>query len=146
MEEEVEHRITKTPELIAQIKDILENRGFSPSSVAMFASCSLKYYFSQIVNLQQEKQREDEMGADVFGTWLHKVLELVDSQLIEAGGWEDGLSVTEKKALIEPLLAQAMAEIREKEGNFEVEKGFNYVLQDVAKTLLGSYFDQSSTW
>ena len=146
VEEEVEHRITKTPELIAQIKDILENRGFSPSSVAMFASCSLKYYFSQIVNLQQEKQREDEMGADVFGTWLHKVLELVDSQLIQAGGWEDGLSVTEKKALIEPLLAQAMAEIREKEGNFEVEKGFNYVLQDVAKTLLGSYFDQSSTW
>ena len=146
VEEEVEHRITKTPELIAQIKDILENRGFSPSSVAMFASCSLKYYFSQIVNLRQEKQREDEMGADVFGTWLHKVLELVDSQLIEAGGWEDGLSVTEKKALIEPLLAQAMAEIREKEGNFEVEKGFNYVLQDVAKTLLGSYFDQSSTW
>ena len=146
VEEEVEHRIAKTPELIAQIKDILENRGFSPSSVAMFASCSLKYYFSQIVNLQQEKQREDEMGADVFGTWLHKVLELVDSQLIEAGGWEDGLSVTEKKALIEPLLAQAMAEIREKEGNFEVEKGFNYVLQDVAKTLLGSYFDQSSTW
>jgi hypothetical protein len=146
VEEEVELRIEKTPELIAQIKDILENRGFSPSSVAMFASCSLKYYFSQIVNLQQEKQREDEMGADVFGTWLHKVLELVDSQLIEAGGWEDGLSVTEKKALIEPLLAQAMAEIREKEGNFEVEKGFNYVLQDVAKTLLGSYFDQSSTW
>jgi hypothetical protein len=146
VEEEVEHRIVKTPELIAQIKDILENRGFSPSSVAMFASCSLKYYFSQIVNLRQEKQREDEMGADVFGTWLHKVLELVDSQLIEAGGWEDGLSVTEKKALIEPLLAQAMAEIREKEGNFEVEKGFNYVLQDVAKTLLGSYFEQSSTW
>ena len=146
VEEEVEHRIVKTPELIAQIKDILENRGFSPSSVAMFASCSLKYYFSQIVNLRQEKQREDEMGADVFGTWLHKVLELVDSQLIQAGGWEDGLSVTEKKALIEPLLAQAMAEIREKEGNFEVEKGFNYVLQDVAKTLLGSYFDQSSTW
>jgi hypothetical protein len=146
VEEEIEHRIAKTPELIAQIKDILENRGFSPSSVAMFASCSLKYYFSQIVNLRQEKQREDEMGADVFGTWLHKVLELVDSQLIEAGGWEDGFSVTEKKALIEPLLAQAMAEIREKEGNFEVEKGFNYVLQDVAKTLLGSYFEQSSTW
>jgi hypothetical protein len=146
VEVEVELRIEKTPELIAQIKDILENRGFSPSSVAMFASCSLKYYFSQIVNLQQEKQREDEMGADVFGTWLHKVLELVDSQLIEAGGWEDGLSVKEKKALIEPLLTQAMAEIREKEGNFEVEKGFNYVLQDVAKTLLGSYFEQSSTW
>ncbi len=146
VEEEVELRIEKTPELIAQIKDILENRGFSPSSVAMFASCSLKYYFSQIVNLQQEKQREDEMGADVFGTWLHKVLELVDSQLIEAGGWEDGLSVKEKKALIEPLLTQAMAEIREKEGNLEVEKGFNYVLQDVAKTLLGSYFEQSSTW
>ena len=145
-EEELELRIEKTPELIAEIKTILEHRGFSPSSVAMFASCSLKYYFSQIVNLQQEKQREDEMGADVFGTWVHKVLELLDKKLIASGGWEDGLSVAQKKELIAPLLAEAMEAIKEREGNFEVEKGFNYVLQEVAKTLLGSYFEESATW
>jgi ATP-dependent helicase/nuclease subunit B len=39
-----------------------------------------------------------------------------------------------------------MEEIKEREGNFEVEKGFNYVLQEVAKTLLGTYFDQSAAW
>jgi hypothetical protein len=54
--------------------------------------------------------------------------------------------VAQKKALIEPLLAKAMEEIKEREGNFEVEKGFNYVLQEVAKTLLGTYFDQSAAW
>ena len=139
-------RIEKTPDLIAEIKSLLANRGLSPSSVAMFASCSLKYYFSQIVNLQQEKQRDDEMGADVFGTWVHKVLELLDKQMIASGGWEDGLSVAQKKELIAPLLAKAMDEIKEREGNFEVEKGFNYVLQEVAKTLLGSYFEESASW
>ncbi|MFM1819680.1 MAG: hypothetical protein RLZZ402_39 [Bacteroidota bacterium] len=139
-------RIEKSPELIAEIKSLLANRGLSPSSVAMFASCSLKYYFSQIVNLQQEKQRDDEMGADVFGTWVHKVLELLDKQMIASGGYEDGLTVAQKKALIEPLLAKAMDEIKEREGNFEVEKGFNYVLQEVAKTLLGSYFEESASW
>ena len=143
---EITLRIEKTPELIAEIKDVLARRGLSPSSVAMFASCSLKYYFSQIVNLQQEKQRDDEMGADVFGTWVHKVLELLDKQMIANGGFEDGLSVAQKKALIEPLLAEAMEKIKEREGNFEVEKGFNYVLQEVAKTLLGTYFDQSAAW
>ena len=143
---EVELRIEKTPELIAQIKDLLAKRGLSPSSVAMFASCSLKYYFSQIVNLQQEKQRDDEMGADVFGTWVHKVLELLDKKLIANGGWEDGLSVAQKKELIAPLLVEAMEAIKEREGNFEVEKGFNYVLQEVAKTLLGTYFDESAAW
>ncbi|MFA9198742.1 MAG: PD-(D/E)XK nuclease family protein, partial [Aquirufa sp.] len=143
---EIALRIEKTPELIAEIKDVLARRGLSPSSVAMFASCSLKYYFSQIVNLQQEKQRDDEMGADVFGTWVHKVLELLDKQMIASGGYEDGLNVAQKKALIEPLLAKAMEEIKEREGNFEVEKGFNYVLQEVAKTLLGTYFDQSAAW
>jgi RecB family exonuclease len=143
---EITLRIEKTPELIAEIKDVLARRGLSPSSVAMFASCSLKYYFSQIVNLQQEKQRDDEMGADVFGTWVHKVLELLDKQMIASGGYEDGLNVAQKKALIEPLLAKAMEEIKEREGNFEVEKGFNYVLQEVAKTLLGTYFDQSAAW
>ena len=145
-EEEATLRIEKTPELIAQMKEILAKRGLSPSSVAMFSSCSLKYYFSQIVNLQQEKQRDDEMGADVFGTWVHKVLELLDLQLISTGGWEESLSVEEKKELIAPLLAKAMAEIQEREGNFEVEKGFNYVLQEVAKTLLGTYFEESATW
>ena len=139
-------RIEKTPELIVEIKSLLANRGLSPSSVAMFASCSLKYYFSQIVNLQQEKQRDDEMGADVFGTWVHKVLELLDKQMIASGGWEDGLSVAQKKELIAPLLAEAMDKIKEREGNFEVEKGFNYVLQEVAKTLLGSYFEESASW
>ena len=143
---EVELRIEKTPELIEQIKDLLLKRGLSPSSVAMFASCSLKYYFSQIVNLQQEKQRDDEMGADVFGTWVHKVLELLDKKLIANGGWEDGLSVAQKKELIAPLLVEAMKAIKEREGNFEVEKGFNYVLQEVAKTLLGTYFDESAAW
>ena len=143
---EAELRIEKTPELIAQIKDILANRGLSPSSVAMFSSCSLKYYFSQIVNLQQEKQRDDEMGADIFGTWVHKVLEILDRRLISTGGWEDALSVAQKKELIAPLLAEAMEDIKEREGNFEVEKGFNYVLQEVAKTLLGSYFEESASW
>jgi len=139
-------RIEKTPELIAEIKALLANRGLSPSSVAMFASCSLKYYFSQIVNLQQEKQRDDEMGADVFGTWVHKVLELVDRKMIALGGYEDTWSPAQKKELIAPLLAEAMEEIKEREGNFEVEKGFNYVLQEVAKTLLGTYFEESATW
>ena len=82
----------------------------------------------------------------MFGTWVHKVLELLDKQMIASGGYEDGLSVAQKKALIEPLLAKAMEEIKEREGNFEVEKGFNYVLQEVAKTLLGTYFDQSAAW
>jgi RecB family exonuclease len=145
-ENEVTLRIEKTPELIAQIRGILEKRGLSPSSVAMFSSCSLKYYFSQIVNLQQEKQRDDEMGADVFGTWVHKVLELLDKELISIGGFESSLSVEKKKELIAPLLEKAMEDIREREGNFEIEKGFNYVLQEVAKTLLGNYFEESASW
>jgi ATP-dependent helicase/DNAse subunit B len=86
------------------------------------------------------------MGADVFGTWVHKVLELLDKKLIASGGWEDGLSVAQKKELIAPLLAEAMDAIQEREGNFEVEKGFNFVLQEVARTLLGSYFEESATW
>ena len=58
----------------------------------------------------------------------------------------NSLSIAKKKELITPLLAEAMEKIKEREGNFEVEKGFNYVLQEVAKTLLGSYFDESATW
>jgi hypothetical protein len=73
-------------------------------------------------------------------------LELLDKQLISIGGFESSLSVEKKKELIAPLLEKAMEDIREREGNFEIEKGFNYVLQEVAKTLLGNYFEESASW
>jgi ATP-dependent helicase/DNAse subunit B len=129
------------------LKTKLETRGLSPSAMAQFANCSLQYYYSYVLNLRKEKQYEDELGADVFGTWVHKVLENVDKAILESHeGWVDQSDVQTLIESLDDLLDQAMEQIQEREGVFEMEKGFNYVLKEVAKTILSTYYESEREW
>ncbi|MEN9730344.1 MAG: hypothetical protein RLZ91_1462, partial [Bacteroidota bacterium] len=141
------HRIEKTDEVIQVLKDKLANRGLSPSAMAQFANCSLQFYYSFVLDLRKEKQNEDELGADVFGTWVHKVLENVDKAILDShNGWVDQTDADARIASLDAMLDQAMEQIQLREGVFEMEKGFNYVLKEVAKTLLGSYYHLETQW
>ena len=141
------NRIEKSDTLIAQLKNNLSLRGLSPSAMAQFANCSLQYYYSYVLNLRKEKQYEDELGADVFGTWVHKVLENVDKEILESHvGWVDQADAKWRIDHLDELLDQAMAQIQEREGVFEMEKGFNYVLKEVAKTILTNYYKAEIHW
>ncbi len=141
------HRIEKSEELINLLKSKLETRGLSPSAMAQFANCSLQYYYSYVLDLRKEKQYEEELGADVFGTWIHKVLENVDKAILDSHeGWVDQADVEERIDHLDDLLDKAMEEIQSREGVFEMEKGFNYVLKEVAKTILTNYYASERTW
>jgi len=138
--------IPKTPEMLDEIKASLAKYGLSASGIAMFASCSLQYYYNQIKRLRKEKDQEEEMGADVFGTWVHKVLELVDKEVLAdyAGDYDEAGLQERMSGSLDYFLEKAMSDIQKSEGNFEIEKGFNYVLKEVAKTLLESYYQQDA--
>jgi len=110
------HRIEKTDEVIALVKEKLESRGLSPSAMAQFANCSLQYYYSYVLNLRKDRLYEDEMGADVFGTWIHKVLENVDKTILENHhGWVDQTDVNARIDSLDALLDEAMQEIQDRE-------------------------------
>jgi ATP-dependent helicase/DNAse subunit B len=146
-QQDLVHRIEKTDAVIDLLKSKLETRGLSPSAMAQFANCSLQYYYSYVLNLRKEKQYEDELGADVFGTWVHKVLENVDKAILESHeGWVDQSNVQARIDSLDDLLDQAMEEIQDREGVFEMEKGFNYVLKEVAKTILSTYYESERHW
>lgn len=135
--------IEKTQIVIDQIKIKLAKFGISASAITMFSNCSLKYYYAQILGLKKEKQIEDEVGVDVFGTWVHKVLELVDKKVIENyDGLYEKLNISEVVSNLEDYLDEAMTKIQEREGVFELETGFNFVLKEVAKTMLESYYSK----
>ena len=139
--------IEKTDDILNQVKSNLSGRGLSPSSISMFATCSLKYYYSQVLNLRKDKEAEDEMGADVFGTWVHKVLEIVDGEILnEADGWYDQSNVSERLAKLDKYLDDAMLSIQAREGVYELEKGFNFILKEVAKTILEQYYLAETAW
>ncbi|MHA8050115.1 PD-(D/E)XK nuclease family protein [Aquirufa sp. ROCK-SH2] len=141
------HTIVKSPEIQTKILSKLKDRGLSPSAISTFATCSIKYYYAQVLGLRAEKNRDDEMGADVFGTWVHKVLELADEDILRnKSGLYQNDDLEARIANIDQKLDEAMDIIQASEGIFEVEKGFNFILKSVAKTLLENYFKQSQTW
>ena len=137
--------VEKSSVILDKIKSKLANSGLSTSSITMFSTCSLKYFYAQILGMRKEKQLEDELGADVFGTWVHKVLELVDKEVVENyEGVYDRVNLADVVLGLDEYLEKAMVSMQEKEGVFEVEKGFNFVLKEVAKTLLESYYSKSN--
>ena len=137
--------VEKSPVILDKIKWKLANSGLSTSALTMFSTCSLKYFYAQILGMRKEKQLEDELGADVFGTWVHKVLEIVDKEVLENyEGIYDRVNLEEVVSGLDGYLEKAMKSIQEKEGVFELEKGFNFVLKEVAKTLLESYYSKSN--
>ena len=140
-------QIPKSKEIVAQLTQKLSDKGLSPSAVNTFATCSMKYYYAQVLGLRAEKDRDEEMGSDVFGTWVHMVLELVDQEvLLNHDGCYEKDDLELRIANIDEKLELAIQKIQEKEGQFEMEKGFNFILKSVAKTLLGLYFKQSASW
>ena len=137
--------VEKSPVILDKIKWKLANSGLSTSALTMFSTCSLKYFYAQILGMRKDKQLEDELGADVFGTWVHKVLEIVDKEVLENyEGIYDRVNLADVVLGLDGYLEKAMKSIQEKEGVFELEKGFNFVLKEVAKTLLESYYSKSN--
>ncbi|RTQ51558.1 PD-(D/E)XK nuclease family protein [Hymenobacter gummosus] len=66
--------LEKDYELRGAIRGLLE-RGLSASALNEFLTCSLRFYFSRIARFQEQEGVQEELGADVFGTAVHYVLE-----------------------------------------------------------------------
>ncbi len=50
---------------------------FSPTSLEYYLTCRLKFYFRYVLRLYEPKEVQDEMDAMIFGTLLHKTMELL---------------------------------------------------------------------
>lgn len=53
----------------------INSKGFSPSSISTYLECSLKYYFSKIINIQEEELLEESIEMRTMGNVIHHCLE-----------------------------------------------------------------------
>lgn len=139
--------VYKTTEILDKIKSKLSGRGLSPSALNTFSTCSMKYYYAQVLGLRQEQQLDEEMGADVFGTWVHQFLENLDNEIIEKhqGNYAQ-VNWQQLQSEIEGRLDIALQEIEKEKGTFDVERGFNVILKEVAKNILERYLKELPHW
>ncbi|MCW5911573.1 MAG: PD-(D/E)XK nuclease family protein [Cyclobacteriaceae bacterium] len=100
--------ITKTAEVQQAIMKLNEGntyfKGISPSALASYLDCRLRFYFRYVAGIKEPKEVEDELGARELGNFLHKVMEKFYKNLaqrkqnkrVEAGDFADAGQAIDK--------------------------------------------------
>ncbi|WP_460983001.1 PD-(D/E)XK nuclease family protein [Spirosoma fluminis] len=127
-------QVPKTETIRADLARMLSTKGLYPSYLNQYVSCSMRFYFSRIVNISEEEDIEEKMGVADFGNWMHKVLERLDIDYRL-----QGLPVDESiiKQLLEEEFALTM------KGRV-IESGMNLLLYELAQKLMLDFQRQQS--
>ena len=118
--------VPKTQSIRNALIKLLTTRGLYPSYLNQFVSCSMRFYFSRVVNISEEEDIEEKMGAAEFGSWLHKVMERLD---LDYRLKDLSIDETIIKNLLEEEFVKAM------KGRV-IESGMNLLLYDLAQKLM----------
>jgi hypothetical protein len=84
----------------------------SPSALNCYLDCSLKFYFRYIAGLKEPDELSEEIDYPVFGTLLHRAINLLYSPLINKVVEKETLSaILREPGKIENAITQAFSEI-----------------------------------
>ncbi|GAB3014103.1 PD-(D/E)XK nuclease family protein [Spirosoma pulveris] len=121
-----ELNVPKTESVRDDLINLLITKGLYPSYLNQFVSCSMRFYFSRIVNISEEEDIEEKMGAAEFGSWLHKVMERLDLEYRLK-------SLPIDESIIKTLLEEEFASTNK---GRVIESGMNLLLYDLAQKLM----------
>lgn len=76
--ETLTQEVPKDAAMLESIRTYLTETGLYPTHLNDLVRCSMKFYLSRIVGVQQKEEIEEELGMDKIGTWLHASLEKLD--------------------------------------------------------------------
>lgn len=86
------------------------DRGISASAINTYLDCPLKFYFSVVQGIQEEEEVSETIESDLFGSILHKVMELLYQPFRGKQVTVDLLKlVREDKRLVSDAIARAFA-------------------------------------
>lgn len=122
---------------IPKTADIMERlytkaaKGFSFSSLRQYINCSLSFYFTYVLKLEETEQVEEEITSRTMGTILHAILE--DLYKPSLGGFPDQNTLQQAIDNTEDVILQKTATVFPA---LKVESGRNLLFLKVAETWL----------
>lgn len=132
-------RVVKTEKILEKIKHFLENKGLSPTSINEFFSGELGFYWKYIERIREREDDSADIGANVFGSIIHYVLETVDTPYFEAN------TLITKEVLLnqkQKALSNFDSYLKENQPDFDFNYGLNSILKALAYELIGKYYDK----
>lgn len=125
-------------ESLSIIANFLVNKGLSASSINDYLSCSLRFYWKYILKIKNEDELKSQIGTDVFGTIVHKVLENLDKPYLESKNPIDKEVLQNQKDEVENQLSL----IKNEHKSFDFDSGMNLILISVVKKIIEKYFNK----
>ncbi len=71
-------QVPKTETIRAALTKYLTQTGIYPTHLNQYVSCGMQFYFNKLVNIREERDLDEHIGTDEFGTWMHETLEAID--------------------------------------------------------------------
>ena len=68
--------VEKTPEIQQRIMELL-TKGISPSALNTYINCPLDFYYKYILGIKEMDEVEETIDHSSFGTYIHRVLEIL---------------------------------------------------------------------
>jgi CRISPR/Cas system-associated exonuclease Cas4 (RecB family) len=82
-------QVEKTPEVIARMKKIGLDKGFSPSALNTYLECELKFFYRYVIGLREADFVEEDLDARVLGDVMHRCMEMMYRDGLKQAG--DGI-------------------------------------------------------
>jgi len=109
-------------------------KGYSPSALNAFISCSLKFYFQYILKIKKEEQIEASVESNTFGSIIHDALEEIYKPYVGKVIQVDGLKQSLKN------LDKILLKYFEKHYNTKnIMFGQNYLIWKVSKQYMQNF-------
>jgi CRISPR/Cas system-associated exonuclease Cas4 (RecB family) len=136
-----EINIEKSPSILKRLGERASNpeRGFSPSRLNVYLTCSLQFYFTEILAIKEAEEVDDTIDAMQLGTVVHKVLEQLFNPYLGINLAADHFS--KMKSFAESYVEQAFSELLPE---YDFSTGKNALLIQVAKRLVINYLKSES--
>lgn len=129
--------IQKDEFVMRRLKEIATNKGFSPSSLNLYKTCPLQFYYEKVLKIKTPDEIEETIEASTLGTVIHRALE--EFYLPFLGKTLKIDSLKEIKKNITPKLKKLFREELKSEN---IERGKNKLIFTVAEQFLNSFLNQ----
>ena len=140
-------QINKTEAVMAQLATYQQGgkRMISASAINTYLDCPLKFYFSVLEGLQEEKEVSETIESDVFGSILHKVMEVLYKPLCGKLVTADLLKIIRQdKITLSATINQAFAEVFFKTDTVRPLTGQNYLIGEMIRKFVEKIIERDS--
>ncbi|WP_080905188.1 PD-(D/E)XK nuclease family protein [Parabacteroides sp. Marseille-P3160] len=135
---------SKVPPITVEKTDVIRHkleafhrggpRALSASAINTYLDCPLKFYFSVIEDIREEEEVNETIESSLFGSILHKVMELLYQRL--CGQWVTAdllQGILKNTALLTRTLERAFAEVFFQSKTIKPLTGQNYLIGEMIR-------------